>query len=189
MPGDRAQCLYCGGNPEVIADTRIFDCPGCERTMAKVDDGGIVVDQCPECGGRFYDTSELEQALRAARVEGREAAVEETTAALRKQAGVKAVTDAVRVRRCPVCREAMGRRNFGRVSGVIIDTCVHGVYLDAGEFEQIQEYVRRGGERLSQRHEAAEDARDRRARQVFRRGDEGYRIALELSDDLTDSSW
>ena len=38
------------------------------------------------------------------------------------------------------------RKNFGKISGVIIDRCgKHGVWLDAGELEKIQHFIADGG--------------------------------------------
>jgi hypothetical protein len=49
-------------------------------------------------------------------------------------------------RRCPECRQAMQRKNFGRRSGVIVDWCSsHGTWLDADEMEDIAAFVLSGG--------------------------------------------
>ncbi len=40
----------------------------------------------------------------------------------------------------------MQRKNFGRVSGVIVDTCgMHGTFFDAGELQDVLAFVRSGG--------------------------------------------
>jgi len=40
----------------------------------------------------------------------------------------------------------MNRKNFGRISGVLIDECnKHGVWLDAGELAKIQHFIADGG--------------------------------------------
>jgi Zn-finger nucleic acid-binding protein len=47
---------------------------------------------------------------------------------------------------CPVCAGLMPRKNFRRISGVLIDICRdHGVWLDAGELEQIRCFIANGG--------------------------------------------
>ncbi|MFY0540274.1 zf-TFIIB domain-containing protein [Nannocystis pusilla] len=52
----------------------------------------------------------------------------------------------VRYRECPRCREVMNRRNFGTISGVIVDECRHhGLFLDAGELEEVEAFLRAGG--------------------------------------------
>ena len=53
----------------------------------------------------------------------------------------------------------MRRKNFGEVSGVMIDECpAHGVFLDAGELEAIQHFVAHGGLAWSQELDAARRA-------------------------------
>lgn len=181
--------MYCGGAAVEVPDTRLLACPACERTMQKVDDDGVVIDQCTACGGRFYDAGELDEALAAARRNEAPATIEETTTGLRQRTGTYEVTDAVRVRRCPVCQQGMTRKNFARLSGIILDVCSHGVFLDPGEWEQVSDFVRRGGERLGVRQRAVDEARDARARQVHRRNDEGFRVAMALGDTLVDEGW
>jgi Zn-finger nucleic acid-binding protein len=57
----------------------------------------------------------------------------------------------------------MHRRNFARVSGVIVDECrTHGTFFDAGELEDVLHFVRSGGMALAGEHEAAERERNRR---------------------------
>ena len=51
--------------------------------------------------------------------------------------------------KCPVCREFMGRKNFGAKSGVIIDRCNNdGVWLDGGELKRLLEWKKAGGQLL-----------------------------------------
>jgi Zn-finger nucleic acid-binding protein len=47
---------------------------------------------------------------------------------------------------CVRCGKLMNRKNFKRISGVIIDECKrHGVWLDAGELEKIRHFIADGG--------------------------------------------
>lgn len=47
---------------------------------------------------------------------------------------------------CVHCGSLMGRQNFRKISGVLIDICGdHGVWLDAGELEQIRSFIANGG--------------------------------------------
>ena len=42
--------------------------------------------------------------------------------------------DKIQYRKCPSCDAPMNRSNFGKTSGVIVDSCSrHGIWLDAGE--------------------------------------------------------
>jgi len=52
----------------------------------------------------------------------------------------------------------MPRKNFRRISGVLIDVCRdHGVWLDAGELEQIRCFIANGGLERSQDKEILEN--------------------------------
>lgn len=43
---------------------------------------------------------------------------------------------------CPRCGELMARRNFGRTSGILVDTCKkHGIWLDRGELRRVVDYL------------------------------------------------
>ncbi|MEJ2032881.1 MAG: zf-TFIIB domain-containing protein [Deltaproteobacteria bacterium] len=56
--------------------------------------------------------------------------------------------------KCARCEAVMVRRNFRRISGVLIDVCRdHGVWLDAGELEQIRCFIANGGLDKSQDRE------------------------------------
>jgi Zn-finger nucleic acid-binding protein len=47
---------------------------------------------------------------------------------------------------CPVCKKSMNRKQFGRISGVVVDVCrTDGVWFDAGELAQVLAFVERGG--------------------------------------------
>lgn len=53
---------------------------------------------------------------------------------------------AVKYLNCPVCQKVMNRQQFGRMSGVIVDTCKqHGVWFDGGELHAVVQFVTRGG--------------------------------------------
>lgn len=43
---------------------------------------------------------------------------------------------------CPRCGEIMARRNFGRTSGILVDTCKkHGIWLDRGELRRVVDHL------------------------------------------------
>jgi Zn-finger nucleic acid-binding protein len=47
---------------------------------------------------------------------------------------------------CPECRRLMNRKNFARVSGIVVDVCKgHGVWFNRGELRRIVEFIRGGG--------------------------------------------
>lgn len=60
-------------------------------------------------------------------------------------------------RPCPVCNQMMQRKNFARVSGVIVDVCgPHGYFFEAGELEDVVAFVESGGLSLAQKRDAME---------------------------------
>lgn len=64
---------------------------------------------------------------------------------------------------CPSCREPMNRKNFGSISGILIDVCKdHGVWLDHGELAQALAFAERGGLVEARRREVGELERRRR---------------------------
>lgn len=65
--------------------------------------------------------------------------------------------DPVRYRRCPQCAETMARRNYARVSGIIVDQCrTHGTWFDAGELHAVVRFIRSGGGERKAAFEARE---------------------------------
>jgi Zn-finger nucleic acid-binding protein len=61
--------------------------------------------------------------------------------------------------KCPDCGRHMHRRNFGKVSGVIVDECHdHGVWLDCDELGKIAAFVASGGVAYGRKLEAEEAA-------------------------------
>ena len=70
-------------------------------------------------------------------------------------------------RSCSVCGHTMQRRNFARISGVIVDECrIHGTFFDAGELEDVLAFVRSGGLLLARRRETEELEREARRAQA-----------------------
>ncbi len=60
-------------------------------------------------------------------------------------------------RKCIVCEQVMHRRNYGKKSGVMIDTCAeHGFWFDEEELERILVWVRRGGHGRVQEEQSLE---------------------------------
>lgn len=91
--------------------------------------GGIQVDCCHHCAGTWFDEGELE-AL-PAELSERELATA-ALSALDELRGLKSVVlRQVRYLPCPVCDQAMNRRNYEQVSGIILNRCSgHGTWLD-----------------------------------------------------------
>ncbi len=151
---DRARyCHSCGSHiaPQASAgEPTTFDCPACGdgrhlRSRA-LDDRDLSVLECGSCAGLWVG-NDIFQRL-AASSEGVRTAV----AALGGGNGggetpIPRIDEERRVYRpCPICGSLMHRRNYGRKSGVIVDTCRnHGVWFDAGELARILRWLESGG--------------------------------------------
>lgn len=157
LPHGQILCKYCGAANDIDLSglhyytthrpeqTRL--CPGCRAVMETLDlgsgKGHFLVERCPACSGLFFDPGELDT-LVAQKVRAVFSIDHKTLSSLRESA--QASSAPVCYRPCPICGTLMNRENFGEISGVIVDTCRgHGVYLDAGELQQIMQWVRAGG--------------------------------------------
>lgn len=137
---------------------RVGDCPACGASLhASAAAHGVEIDVCEACCGIWLDAGELE--LLTADVAPPPAAVRDE-AALRRSVPAPRPEDEVRYRECPRCREVMLRRNFGTISGVIVDECPqHGLFLDAGELQAVEAFLRAGGRALGEAAKARAQAR------------------------------
>ncbi|MBM4136579.1 MAG: hypothetical protein FJ241_07080, partial [Nitrospira sp.] len=98
-------------------------------------------DLCPSCGGMWLDRDEFQRATRESDVYQKVG--EENTKNVYIQGPIK---DPGGYIPCVRCGELMNRKNFSRISGVVIDECSsHGVWLDAGEIEKIRLFIADGG--------------------------------------------
>ncbi|MCA9714867.1 MAG: zf-TFIIB domain-containing protein [Myxococcales bacterium] len=133
-------------------------CPACGVAMTTDFDRGVELDRCLGCGGLWLDVGELDVVSAAPAT-----APVHNVAALRREMQAHTVhmnQGPVRYRTCPRCGGVMNRRNFGTLSGVIIDECPrHGVFLDPEELEAIERFVELGGMELQRRGEAERRAR------------------------------
>ncbi|MGC4068034.1 MAG: hypothetical protein QM784_25975 [Polyangiaceae bacterium] len=150
-------CIGCGaelGLMPLPADGRLTGgCPCCPSVSldAFANDGGVVYD-CHSCGGQFVFHDVLSTML--SRQQKIAAAIPRR---LRRENPLR---EAVVYRPCPVCRELMLRRNFGKVSGIIVDVCsIHGTWFDCGELARILSFVTHGGLELAQERRADEARR------------------------------
>jgi len=76
---------------------------------------------------------------------------------------------------CPLCAKLMNRINFGKRSGVVVDSCAkHGTWFDGDELRRVVEFVRDGG--LD------------RARAIEKEQLEDVRRRLSLAHDLATAS-
>lgn len=104
-------------------------------------DRGVEIHRCIACAGLWLDPGELDSMV------DDPGPTEANVADLREgMKDLRVPTGPVRYRKCPRCKHMMARRNFGSHSGVIVDECrQHGMYLDPGEFEAIEAFIKLGG--------------------------------------------
>jgi Zn-finger nucleic acid-binding protein len=153
-------CVHCGAvlkAQKVIrhGDSTRHECPRCpEHPCLQVEVvTGFPIERCSECEGVWIDQHMVEQiykdreknssiqsglATRGHSQEGKSPRISQGPEAYIK---------------CPECLKLMNRFNFGRFSGVIIDTCKgHGTWFDADELRRILDFISSGGlEKQAQR--------------------------------------
>lgn len=153
---------------------------------------GWAVHGCRSCGGVWVDAETLDVMLASAAQQltgtGRAHAVKRRELSM---------TGAVVYRPCSVCGETMARRNFARISGVIVDECrKHGSFFDAGELEDVLAFVRSGGMLLARQRRNEELDRERRATERAAAMSKRSPLMTEVDplthrplDSSLDSSW
>lgn len=175
VPQGGSFCGHCGkGLAQASTHTSALRCPGCTSggpgtTMetfglapSAAHPTGTTVNGCRTCGGVWVDKQALDTLLAAASAESIPDGTGAHAPSVRQR---RMATTKVVYRRCAACNEHMARRNFARVSGVIVDQCRdHGSFFDAGELEDVLAFVRSGGLRLAAKREAEEQAREARHR-------------------------
>lgn len=131
-------CPHCGGQQKEAVEELTPECPRCKVSLKLFVCDSEEYDICPQCGGIWLDRGEFHLATREKTVYEK---VEVNDEYMRPP-----VRDSVEYIPCVRCGKLMNRRNFGKISGVIIDRCrKHGVWLDAGELEKIQYFIADGG--------------------------------------------
>jgi len=136
-------CMSCGAElglePVSVEACLGSACPRCkERELdAFANQDGTLFD-CGRCGGQFVAGSVL-----ATMVRRHQDLSIELPRSFRAGNPIK---DKVTYIACPFCRDLMLRRNFGRVSGIVVDVCArHGTWFDVGELPRVLSFVAAGG--------------------------------------------
>jgi len=132
------RCPFCGADYVREAVNAAPICPNCGIETVTHDYRGNDLDMCPQCNGLWLDRSEFRRLTSE-----RDVYADET---LPSEFHREPLPEEVRYLKCPLCNSLMVRRNFKKISGVIIDVCRHhGVWLEAGELQQIRAFVANGG--------------------------------------------
>ncbi|MFP4026893.1 MAG: zf-TFIIB domain-containing protein [Candidatus Brocadiia bacterium] len=112
----------------VDVETVTMPCPRCEKAALEevpLDYSGVILDQCQNCRGIWFDGGELEQVL------------------YMKEGPPDIPANAtLSDRECPHCREQMASFNYPGTK-VKVEMCpeCHGLWFDAGEFQTVREHV------------------------------------------------
>ncbi len=132
-------------------------CPRCrDATLTRVQVGEHEVTECTRCTGVFVDHTTLDRITKASDAQ--------RSARMRPVASASAAPlprQPVTYLPCPACGVVMNRKNFGEISGIILDVCkAHGVWFDAEELERALQFILAGGldtarERATERDKAA----------------------------------
>lgn len=148
-------CSYCGNHNEIDlaalgsnhpGEASGRQCPVCQAAMLSIQvnrSPGITIEQCPGGHGLFFDADELDALL-----SGNVAHVYSINHKLimsMNQHGIPENRESRAYIHCPVCSSLMNRVNYGAKSGVVIDQCTHGIWLDSGELCKLLEWRKAGG--------------------------------------------
>ena len=162
--------------PKPAPPTGQLACPNCTGTLEIFDERGIEIHRCTSCAGLWLDPGELDDLINTPPDVPLD--VVELREEMRK---VAPPLGEVRYRKCPRCHEPMNRRNYGTVSGVVIDECNrHGMYLDSREFDAIETFIRMGGMQLQR--QKLEEAR---LNEIARRRSAAVNDAMEAEERAT----
>jgi Zn-finger nucleic acid-binding protein len=157
---DRARyCHHCATPllAQPVGESTTRACPACGDRVSlnsrKLGSEAIPVLECSSCAGLWLGRGAFSVLLDRARQAGRTEDDREAPRplALKPQSGAL-------YRPCPECGKLMHRRNYGRRSGVIVDSCnSHGLWFDARELDELMRWVRRGGEAAATKRREEED--------------------------------
>lgn len=179
-------CMSCGTElglePINVTDSLGSSCPRCKGRQldAFANQDGTIFD-CGKCGGQFVSREVLSAMIR------RQQSVS-IEMPLRLRAA-NPIREAVRYVPCPFCHELMLRRNFGRVSGIIVDTCAkHGTWFDVGELSRVLSFVSAGGLQRTADVQAEEQQRLRHSTEV-QTGMHSTAFRLDSESTDTEFTW
>ncbi len=150
-------CMSCGTElglePISVQEALGSACPRCKNSEldAFANQDGTIFD-CGRCGGQFVAGEVLHAMIR------RHQSVEVEMP--RRLRAANPIKESVTYIPCPFCRDLMLRRNFGKVSGIVVDVCAkHGTWFDVGELSHVLSFVSEGGLKRTAEVEAEEQHR------------------------------
>jgi len=174
LPSKSIICEYCGVRNDIELRKKNIgvklpkgkrSCPDCLTFLESIDIGKnsrFIIEKCGRCYGLFFDHHELEKLLE----ERLDNSYWIDHHKLHSLLQYPLHRDRILYRKCPECSKIMQRKNYMNRSGVIMDVCSkHGIWLDAGELKQIQEWTALGGKENVLKEALEEKHRKNRAKQ------------------------
>ncbi len=164
MSSDADFCMSCGVKIDVQVLAALPSnaaCPRCRVVLRSRRVGAETLIECPSCAGLWVEPQLLERLCNDA---GAAKSVCESLGAMAQRAA-GAAKNVLAYIPCPNCKQPMNRKNFGSISGILIDVCKeHGVWLDHGELERALAFAGKGGLVEARRREVGElERRQQRA--------------------------
>jgi Zn-finger nucleic acid-binding protein len=106
-------------------------CLSCKRPMIVVEYQSIELDYCTNCGGVWFDSSELELFLRSAKLENSELS-------LNVLQNYPSTSPTHGGRKCPICRRGLKEVAVGEPA-ISLDICARGdgYWFDGGEVQEL----------------------------------------------------
>lgn len=131
-------CPFCNGEQKKEKVNKTPQCPRCKIDLTIIDYRENELDYCTKCHGVWLDTREFKKLTTERDVYKDDSLPDEyIRKPILKDEGYLP---------CVHCNSMMSRKNFRRISGVLYDVCRdHGIWLDAGELEQIRTFIANGG--------------------------------------------
>lgn len=180
LPRRARYCHHCAipiAPEEIAGGATDAPCPACAKASQlrsrRLGAPELSLLECTRCGGLWLGNESFGIVLEKAR---REATPVDGSRPLPPPGatGRPVRPGATAYRRCPRCSQQMHRFNYGKRSGVILDSCRdHGVWCDAHELEALLRWIRAGGE-----------ARVREALALETRDDPGSRYFRQKIDQM-----
>lgn len=131
-------CPFCGSVNIKDSIHKTPVCPHCRCELVNYEYRGNDLDICPQCSGLWLNNPDFKRLTSERDVLKDDSLPYEYTK--------KPLPRDETYLHCPLCESLMVRKNFKKISGVIIDICRdHGVWLDTGELVQIRSFIANGG--------------------------------------------
>jgi Zn-finger nucleic acid-binding protein len=129
-------------------------CPRCKSFLRKQAVGPSQVERCSSCHGVWIAAAEFNELI---------GDIDRREAVRMSEPPHRHSEERVNYLACPRCDELMERVNFGRTSGILVDTCKkHGIWLDRGELRRVVDHLAQRAPQSPESPDGARSGRERR---------------------------